>query len=185
MRERSLDLMKQYAGTFKGQKPLAFFDLEVEGRNGARAATGLCKISAAVKPGSGTNCLSLVFVADVSDPLREPEVRSVLDALSEKRLRDHLPELQYTVSPQPLLTAPESLVKQIDLVLDPGFPLDLIAVCGRIHAAIRGVQGIKAGEPVWWESPTGGPAGAHTAPAGATSGERSLVRRLLALLGRH
>lgn len=176
-----IDLMQDLTKAYQREEMLAFFDFRIE-RAGREAVSGICRISRPKDAASRVRYLSLTFVVDTPDEAARDAALTALDRIAPAPLRSALPEIREVLPVPSLSGADESLVTQIDLLVQTDPARAFIA--GQLVPALGRLAGLKVSDFVWWETPK--PAAAAPAPPRAASApqaqaaapEQSLVSRL-------
>ena len=120
MPNEPIDLVQQFAAVAGHEDMLGFCELSLA-RPGASPVSGLCRFS---KPKPGTaqiRYLSISLLMDTPDDAARMAVDAMCDRLAEAVKT--IPVVQDVVSVPAMTDAPESTVRQLDLMLEePGRP---------------------------------------------------------------
>jgi len=174
-----IDLMQDLTKLYQREEMLAFFDFQIE-RPNRDAVAGICRISRPKDAASRVRYLSLTFVVDTPDEAARDAALTALDGISPNALRSVLPEIREVLPVPSLSGSEESLVTQIDLLVQTDPARAFIA--GQLVPAVGRLAGLKVSDFVWWETPKPAPAtGAASAGAAkpaAPAPDQSLVGRL-------
>jgi len=170
-----IDLMQDLTKLYQREEMLAFFDFQIE-RAGRDPIAGICRISRPKDAASKVRYLSLTFVIDTPDEAARDAALVALDRIAPAPLRSALPEIREVLPVPSLSGADESLVTQIDLLVQTDPARAFIA--GQLVPAVGRLAGLNVSDFVWWEAPKAPPTSPPKAAAPAAAPEESLVGRL-------
>lgn len=169
-----IDLMQDLTRLYQREEMLAFFDFHIA-HPGRDPVAGLCRISRPKDAATKVRYLSLTFVVDTPDEAARDTALAALDRIAPEPIRRALPEIREVLPVPSLSGADESLVTQIDLLVQTDPARAFIA--GQLVPAIGRLAGLEVSDFVWWEAPKAPPTSPPEAAAAAAQ-DQSLVGRL-------
>ena len=176
MPNEPIDLVQQFAAVSGQEDMLGFCELSLA-RSDGPPVSGLCRFSKP-KPGSAQiRYLSISLLMDTPDAAAHTAVDAMCDRLAEAVKT--IPVVQDVVSVPAMTDAPESAVRQLDVMLEDQVDPGEVFITERLLPALRRVATVGAEGVTWWtEDPSATPDGAEP-PAGEPASLLDRVRRYL------
>jgi hypothetical protein len=147
----SIDIFKEYSSLIRREQVLAVFDFEHSTKSGP-PLHGLCRISKPRAGESGLNYVGVLLMIDLPDPGSWKEVNQLAKSLDSASLGRHLKQLAKVIDSPALNLSPEISVKEVDLVMQPGFVPGHEYIEGELVPAICAVAKLKAEALLWCDT---------------------------------
>jgi hypothetical protein len=174
---KSVDIMQEFVGLFEKEDMVSFFDFQHTVQE-KESVSGFCKIT---KPKKGTtelNYLSLVFIIDSPDAETRSSISDAMKKFNEDSLKKYLPAIKTVISMPAMDAAPETYLKQVDIIFETRFTADKRFIFEELYPAIRDVTHFNVEEMSWWDDVSDSQATTEKRDARNHKMEKFLMRKL-------